>query len=559
MRDHQLTATMQPEPLTIAGILEHGSTWNATSRVWTLRAPDRVEETTFAEVGVLARRLAAGLAGLGIRPGDAVGSYMWNTVEHLAAYLAVPSMGAVLHTANIRLSAEQNRYAVNLTGDRVLIVDADLLPDIVAQLPGLETVEAVVVNGDADLRPIERLGKRAIALAQVLAESTGELAWPDVDERAAASVCFTTGTTGNPKGVVYSHRSTWLHSLSLGTMNALRLGADDRAMIVVPMFHANAWGYPFAAFWSGADMVLPGRFIQPAVLVDLIERFGVNFANGVPTVWNDVLRYLEADPGHDISTLDRLVVGGAAAPLSLIERFEDRHGVHVVQGWGMTESSPLVSVARPPRGASGDQRLGYLATQGRVLPGVRIRLVNPDTGTVLPADGVAVGELELRGPWIAGSYLLEDAREEKFHDGWLRTGDVGTLDPMGYVRLTDRAKDVIKSGGEWISTVALENLLSAHPDVAEVAVIGVPDARWDERPCVLVVGRPGTEVDPEGLRNWLSGQVVRWWLPERWSAVPEIPRTSVGKIDKKLLRSRYAQGALDVMVLEPQPRVASGS
>ncbi|HVX23152.1 MAG TPA: long-chain fatty acid--CoA ligase [Acidimicrobiales bacterium] len=563
-RPSAVTATMQSEPLTIAMILEHGATWNATSRVWTLRdvgggpGEGRVDETTFADIGRSAQWLAGGLSTLGIGPGDVVGSYMWNTAEHLVAYLAVPSMGAVLHTANIRLSAEQNAYAVEATGDRVLIVDADLLPEIVEQLAHMPTVEVVVVNGHADLASIERRGKRAITFEALLSLSTGGFRWPEIDEWSAANVCFTTGTTGNPKGVAYSHRSTWLHSLSLGTMNALRLGAGDRAMIVVPMFHANAWGYPYAAFWSGAEMVLPGRFVRPPVLVELIERFGVNFANGVPTVWNDVLRYLEEDPGHDISTLDRLVVGGASAPTSLIERFEDRHGVHVVQGWGMTETSPLVSVARPPRGSVGGERMGYLASQGRVLPGVRIRLVNPETGSVLPADGVAVGELELRGPWIAGSYLVEGDGSEKFHDGWLRTGDVGTLDPAGFVRLTDRTKDVIKSGGEWISSVALENLLAGHPDVAEVAVIGVPDERWDERPCAVVVGRAGAVIDPTELRQWLMGQVLRWWLPERWSVVEVLPRTSVGKVDKRLLRALYADGKLDVTHLAGGSKAGRG-
>jgi fatty-acyl-CoA synthase len=555
MGEDSIVSTMQVEPLTIREILVHGSTWNANCRVWTLREAGHVDETSFGEVSQAAEKLAHGLASLGVTFGDRVGTYMWNTAEHLAAYFAVPAMGAVLHTANIRLSAEQNRFTINKAGDRVLLVDSDLLPDIVAQLPQLPNVEAVIVNGDADLQPIREAGREALSLADLLERSPGGYDWPAVDELAAASICFTTGTTGDPKGVVYSHRSTWLHSLSLGTMNALRLGADDCALIAVPMFHANAWGYPFAAFWTGADMVLPNRFVQPAVLVDLIERFQVTFANGVPTIWTDVLRYLEEHPGHDISSVDRLVVGGAAASVSLIETFETLYGVSVLQGWGMTESSPLASAARPPRGVTGAERMEYRATQGRVLPGVQIRLTDPDSGDVLPADGVAVGEFELRGPWISGSYLGGDGAE-KFRDGWLRTGDVGTLDPQGYVRLSDRSKDIIKSGGEWISSVALENMLAGHPHVQDVAVIGVPDQRWDERPCVIAVLRQDADVDANELRSWLADRVQRWWLPERWAFAPVIPRTSVGKTDKKLLRQMYAKDELLVVTLQPPAKVA---
>jgi fatty-acyl-CoA synthase len=554
----EITATMQVDSLTIVDILEHGSTWNSTCRVWTVRENGDLEKLTFGDVGALAARLANGLASLGVSEGDRVGSYMWNTAEHLAAYLAVPSMGAVLHTANIRLTPEQNAYTITAAGDRVLIADASLIDDLVSQLPSLTTVETVVVNGDTDLAKIRAHGKSAVLLTDLLADAASSYPWPVIDERAPASICFTTGTTGMPKGVVYSHRSTWIHAMSLCTMNALRIGGEDSALIAVPMFHANAWGYPYAAFWSGADLILPSRHVQAPALVSLIERFNVTFANGVPTVWKDVLRYLHDNPEHDISSLDRLVVGGAAASAEFIAEFADLHDVQVVQGWGMTETSPLVSTARPPRGASADAQPEYRASQGRVLPGVRIRLVQPDTGEVLPADGVAVGEFELRGPWISGSYLGGDGAE-KFRDGWLRTGDVGTLDSYGFVRLTDRAKDVIKSGGEWISSVELEHVISAHPDVQDVAVIGVPDPRWDERPCVVVVTRPGAPSDALVLRDWLRDKVARWWLPERWAFMAQIPLTSVGKTDKKLLRQQFADGAMHVVVLDSAAPAAARS
>jgi fatty-acyl-CoA synthase len=546
-----MRSTMQAEQLTVTDILRHGATWNSRSLVRSSRPDGSIETVGFGQVAVLAEKLAHGLASLGVRPGDRVGSYMWNQVEHLAAYFAVPAMGAILHTANIRLSSAQNTYCVTIAGDRVLLVDADLLPALEPQWGDLPTVETVVVNGPADLSRIEARGKRAVGLADLLDAAPAGYDWPDLDEYDAASICFTTGTTGNPKGVAYSHRSIWLHSLATSAANGLRLGADDRAVIAVPMFHACAWGYPYTAFWTGADMVLPNRFVSPAHLVDVIERYALTFANGVPTVWRDVLRYLEANPGHDISSLRRLVVGGAAAPATLIEEFDRRHGVHVLQGWGMTETSPLVTAAWPPRDAAEPERARYRATQGRVLPGVRIRLTDVETGAVLPADGTAIGELELRGPWIAAGYLNDD-EPGKFRDGWLRTGDVGTLDPRGYVQLSDRAKDVIKSGGEWISSVALESLIVGHPTVADAAVIGVPDTRWDERPLALVVVRDGAEADADELRSWLADRVQKWWLPERWAFVPELPRTSVGKTDKKLIRQRYADGAFQVVTVGTQ-------
>jgi fatty-acyl-CoA synthase len=411
-----------------------------------------------------------------------------------------------------------------------------------------------VVNGAVDQALFEGAGKNVLSYEHLLDGQSEHRAWAEVDERDAASICFTTGTTGNPKGVAYSHRSILLQAMSSATQNALRVGREDRMLVVVPMFHATAWGYPYTGFWFGADIVLPDRFLKPPEIVRAIAEERITFANGVPTIWQDVLRLLRREAGHDLSSLRRIVIGGAAVTRSLLEAYDAQVGVPILQGWGMTETSPLVTVAWPPTDAAPEEALSARVSQGRVLAGVDIRLVNPDSLEVLPADGQTVGELELRGPWISGGYLGEEG-DDKFHDGWLRTGDVGTLDPDGYVRLTDRVKDVIKSGGEWISSVELEDVLIGHPEIAEVTVIGVPDQRWDERPCAVVVATEGATLDAEALRRWLAGRVARWWIPERWVFVDDIPRTSVGKLDKKLLRSRYAAQQLDVIeVTAPLPR-----
>jgi acyl-CoA synthetase (AMP-forming)/AMP-acid ligase II len=357
-------------------------------------------------------------------------------------------------------------------------------------------------------------------------------------------MCYTSGTTGNPKGVAYSHRSMWLHSLAATTMNTLALSFQDVALVIVPQFHANAWGIPYAAFMAGADLVMPDRFLQAEPLVKVIETEKPTMSGAVPTIWNDILTYLRSNPGHDISSLQRIICGGSAVPRALMEAFDKEFGITIVQAWGMTETSPLGSVARPPRGLSEEAAWDYRTTAGRLAFAVEGRIVD-DEGAVLPQDGKAVGELEVRGPWVTASYYKDDD-PEKFDDGWLRTGDVGTIDPRGYITLTDRAKDVIKSGGEWISSVELESTLMAHPAVREAAVVAVPDERWQERPLAAVVVKEGETVTAPELCDWLADRVAKWWLPERWAFIDEVPRTSVGKFDKKVLRKQYAEGGLTV-------------
>jgi fatty-acyl-CoA synthase len=383
---------------------------------------------------------------------------------------------------------------------------------------------------------------------ELLADDGAGFDWPDVDERAAAGMCYTSGTTGNPKGVVYSHRSTVLHSMAINSASAVGLTERDRVLPVVPMFHANAWGLPYAAWLAGASFVMPARFLQAQPLAKLIEAESPTVAGAVPTIWSDLHRYASEHP-IDMSSFRVVLCGGSAVPRTLMERFEQDHGVHIVQGWGMTETSPLAALARAPRDVEPGttEEMDWREMAGRVLGGVEMRIVD-DTGRPLPWDGEAVGEIEVRGPWVTGSYYRDPAAD-KFDDGWLRTGDVGCISGNGFVRITDRAKDVIKSGGEWISSVELENHLMGHPEVVEAAVIGVPDPKWEERPLACVVCADDSTLTADDLRAFLADRLAKWQVPERWAFIDEVPKTSVGKFDKKVLRARHADHELTVEAL----------
>jgi fatty-acyl-CoA synthase len=542
-----MLSTMQDVPLTVTAIMRHAVSYNSDRTVTTACGDGNYRTTSYRDIGTAAARLAHALRGLGITGDQRVGTFMWNNAEHLAAYLAIPSMGAVLHTLNIRLLPEQIAYIANEAEDQVVIADVSLTAQLAPVLPHLTTVHTVIAVGAGDLGPLEASGKTVLRYEELVAGQPVDFDWPDLDENSAAAMCYTSGTTGNPKGVVYSHRSNFLHSMATCTNNALGVSSDDVALPIVPMFHANAWGLPYAALMAGADLVMPDRFLDGASLINLIETCRPTVAAAVPTIWNDVQICLEKAPGHDISSLRLVACGGSAVPLSLMQNFQERHGVYIQQLWGMTETSPMATTAKPLPGVSVEQHWATRATQGRAMCGVEIRIVD-DNGAPLPNDGVAVGELEVHGPWIAGAYY-QGRDAEKFDGGWLRTGDVGRIDECGFVTLTDRAKDVIKSGGEWISSVDLENHLIAHPAVLEAAVVGVPDERWQERPLVAVVLRDGAAATPQELRDFLADKVVRWWLPERWTFVDQVPRTSVGKYDKKVIRARYADGAYDVLTL----------
>ncbi len=544
-----MKSTMQDVPLTIGRLLEHVTRVYPDTEVVTATEGGG-RRRTYAEVAERAGRLANALRTLGVDGDQRVATFMWNNVEHLEAYLAIPSMGAVLHTLNIRLFPEQLTYIANHAEDRVVIVDAALLAPFATLLPTFETVRHVLVAGpeaaDADLSAIEATGVSVGLYEDALAAADVVFAWPDIDERDAAAMCYTSGTTGNPKGVVYSHRSAYLHSMAVAMGDAMGLTPFDRVLPIVPMFHANAWGLPYAALMVGAGLVMPDRWLQPEPLVRIIQAEQVTMSGAVPTIWNDILTYAD-EHRSNLSSIRLVPCGGSAVPRSLQQALLDRHGVRVLQAWGMTETSPVASVAWPPVGVAGEDEWRFRASQGRTGSSVSARIVGDD-GHELPRDGESVGELEVRGPWVTAGYYHADDPEadQKFHDGWLRTGDVGTLDRLGYITLTDRAKDVIKSGGEWISSVELENALMSHPDVVEAAVVGIPDEKWQERPLASVVLREGATTTPEQLREHLAQSFAKWQLPEAWAFIDHVPRTSVGKFDKKVLRKDFADGSLDV-------------
>jgi fatty-acyl-CoA synthase len=542
-----MRSTMMPTPLLVSRILQHGTTVHGRAEVVTWTGPETgPRRTPYAEVGRKAAQLAHALRDeLGVTGDQRVGTLMWNNAEHLIAYLAVPSMGAVLHTLNLRLFPDQLTYIADHAEDRVIIVDGTLIPLLAGVLGGLPKVEHVVVVGDGDVSP---LGDTTAIHRwdELLAGRAEQYDWPVLDENDAAALCYTSGTTGHPKGVAYSHRSIYLHSMQVCMAETFALGPSSRELVIVPMFHAMAWGLPYAGVMSGASLIMPDRFLQAAPLAAMIAAERPSLAGAVPTIFTDLLAYLDANP-TDTSSLKEVVIGGSACPPALMHAYHDRYGVEVIHAWGMTEMSPLGSIARAPAGLEGPAAWAYRYTQGRVPASVEARIVGP-LGEVMAADGKEVGELEVRGPWITAEYLGKDGPDpEKFHDGWLRTGDVGTLSADGYLTLTDRAKDVIKSGGEWISSVDLENALMGHPAVLEACVVGVPDDKWGERPLATVVVRAGSTVTVPELRDFLADKVARWQLPERWAFIEQVPKTSVGKFDKKRVRASYAEGDLDVV------------
>jgi fatty-acyl-CoA synthase len=539
-----LLSTMQDAPLLVSGILRHGQEVYGDSKVLTITGPEgEASEASFREVAERSERLASALTRLGIGDSDRVGTFLWNNQTHLESYLGIPAMGAVMHTLNIRLFPEQLAYVVNHAEDTAIIVDASLIPLLGRVRDQLTTVKHIIVAGQGDT---ESLGQTFDYDELLGAEEPG-FDWPELDERQAAAMCYTSGTTGNPKGVAYSHRSTFLHSMAITSASSLGINEQDRVLSIVPMFHANAWGTPYGAFLTGADMVMPQQFLQAAPLAAMIERHRPTMSAGVPTIWNDLMRYAESNE-VDLSSLRAVTVGGAAVPRHLIEQFEKQFGINMIQGWGMTETSPLCALAIPPKGTPPEEEMDWRAKTGRIVPGVEIRICAED-GSVLPRDGETVGEFEVRGPWIAASYY-GDPSPDRFHDGWLRTGDVGSLDTKGFMQISDRTKDVIKSGGEWISSVELENEVMAHAGVFEAAVVAVPDPKWSERPLVAVVRGEGSKVTADELVDHLNGRVSKWWVPERWTFIDELPKTSVGKFDKKVIRADYADGKLDVVELE---------
>lgn len=534
-------STMMHAPLTVQRLRAHGARHHAHARIASFDG-SRVGSATFGEVAQRSERLAAGLATLGVESGDRVATLCWNHQAHMEAYLAVPGMGAVLHTLNLRLFSQQLAFVIEHAEDRVLIVDASLLQLLAELWQRLPSVRTVIVVGDAARLP-DLPGREVLAYEDVLTRGA-DFVWPELDENAAAAICYTSGTTGDPKGVVYSQRTVFMHSLASMARDTFGIGQDDRILLLPPMFHANAWGLPYSAWLAGADLIMPGEHLKPDEVRRLIELERPTFSAMVPTLINDLLRAHRTEP-LDMRSFRLLVSGGSAVAPALIRAVRETWDLPLLQGWGMTETSPLCALSIPPRDANPEEEVGWRATAGRPVPGIEVRL-RDDDGQPVAENGVDLGELQLRGHWVTGGYHGGVATDAFTPDGWLRTGDVGSIDAAGYVRISDRSKDVIKSGGEWISSVDLENRLLEQPAVAEVAIVAVADPRWEERPLAVVVPADGDGVDFAALRQALLDQVAKFWIPEYWALLPSLPRTSVGKIDKRALRDQVASGRLRI-------------
>ncbi|ADO70706.1 long-chain fatty acid--CoA ligase [Stigmatella aurantiaca] len=532
-----LAGRMMDFPLTLTHLLDRARTFYGRSEIVS-RRPDRsLHRSTYADFYRRACQLAHALKRLGVQPGDRVASLCWNHHQHLELYFAVPAMGAVLHTLNLRLAPKDLGYIAHHAGDRILVVDRTLLPLLEKFVKDVPSIEHVIVIPDDGPAP-----EGTLDYEQCLASEPTAFDFPTLEERSAAMLCYTSGTTGNPKGVLFSHRSIVLHTLVSCMGEVIGPTAQDVMLPVVPMFHAAAWGLPFDALITGAKLVFPGPHLDAVSLLDLMAQERVTLAGGVPTIWLGILALLDQEPKRwDLRTIRAMLIGGSAAPASLIDGFMKRHGLHVTHAWGMTELNPVGTLARlKPHHADLDDaaRLDIRASQGYPIPFVEQRHVS-DTGQVLPWDGKTMGELEVRGPWVARSYYSDEGADRFTQDGWFKTGDVVTIDAEGYLRITDRSKDVIKSGGEWISSVALENALMAHPAVLEAAVFAARHPKWDERPLAAVVLKPGQRATAEELAAYLQQHFVKWWLPEDYLFVPQIPRTSTGKFLKMKLREEF--------------------
>jgi fatty-acyl-CoA synthase len=535
---------MQNWPLTVDRILTHAKTWHGGREIVTRSVEGPIVRTTYAELHERALRLTNALVALGIEPGDRVATLAWNTARHMEAWYSIMGMGAVCHTLNPRLFTDQLRYIINHAQDRIIFTDLSFLPtltDLRAQLPSVEHV--VVMTDRAHMAEVTFAG--ALCFEDLVEQHGTDARWGGFDENTAAGLCYTSGTTGDPKGVLYSHRSNVLHALVTLQSDVMGLSARDVVMPIVPMFHANAWGLALSAPAVGAKLVMPGTKMDGASIHELIETEGVTFSAAVPTVWETLLDHLRAT-GASLTRLRRVLFGGAAAPEALVRAFQDELGVAVSHAWGMTETSPLGTLGAPTPETDAlppDARLRELLKQGRVPFGVEMKLTD-DAGASLPHDGRAFGRLKVRGPSVAREYFKGEGGDILNAEGFLDTGDVATIDPLGFMQITDRAKDLIKSGGEWISSIEIENLVRGHPKVALAAVIGVPHPKWEERPLLIVELRRGERATREEILGFLKGRIAGWWMPDDVLFVDEIPLGATGKIDKKRLRELYGSSVL---------------
>ncbi|HTR06080.1 MAG TPA: 3-(methylthio)propionyl-CoA ligase [Paraburkholderia sp.] len=547
-----LLGQMMDVPLTVSSLIAHAARHHGSTQIVSRRIEGDIHRYTYRECEVRARQLAQALIALGVTPGERIGTLAWNGYRHLEAYFGVTGFGAVCHTINPRLFPEQIAWIVNHADDRYVLFDVTFAPLVDTLAPQCPNVRGWIALCDEAHRP--QMRTQVLCYETLLAAQDGNYAWPVLDERSASNLCYTSGTTGNPKGALYTHRSSVLHAYGASLPDAMGLSARDAVLPVVPMFHVNAWGLPHAAPLTGAKLVLPGKDLDGKSLYELMEAEGVTGSAGVPTVWLGLLAYMRG-AGVRFSTLNRTVIGGSACPPAMLRTFEDDYGVQVIHAWGMTEMSPLGTLSKlnweqSQRPREAQQAL--LEKQGRVIFGVDMKIVGED-GRELPWDGVTFGDLHVRGPWVIDRYYRQEGRQEggsPLVDGWFPTGDVATIDPDGFLHITDRSKDVIKSGGEWISSIELENIAVAHPAIAEAACIACAHPRWTERPLIVAVKKPGAEVTREELLAFFEGKVAKWWLPDDAVFVEELPHTATGKLQKLKLREQFRAhvlpGALSV-------------
>ncbi|MFZ5525336.1 MAG: 3-(methylthio)propionyl-CoA ligase [Pseudomonadota bacterium] len=533
-----LMGQMMHMPLTISSLLTHAARHNGDVEIVSKRVEGDMHRTTWTEVDVRSRKLAQALARLGLQAGDRVGTLAWNGYRHVETYYGVSGSGLVCHTINPRLFPQQVAWIINDAEDKVLLVDLNIFPLVDKLAASLPTVKHVVVLAAREHMPKESSIPNLLCYEELLAAEDGNYEWPSFDENTAASICYTSGTTGNPKGAVYSHRSTVLHAYAAALPDAMNVASKDTVLPVVPMFHVNAWGLPYTAALIGCKLVMPGHHLDGASLYDLFEKEKVTFSAGVPTIWLGLLNHVKAN-NLKFSTFKSTVIGGAACPPAMIKTLQDDYGVEVIHAWGMTEMSPLGTLSRLKAKHAGlpkDAKEGILAKQGKGIYGVDMRIVDQD-GKELPWDGKSSGDLEVRGHWVINSYFKMD--KSPLHDGWFPTGDVATIDADGYMQITDRSKDVIKSGGEWISSIDLENVAMGHPAVHEAAAIAAFHPKWDERPLLVVVKKPGAEVTAAEILAFYDGKIPKWQLPDDVAFVDEIPHTATGKIYKLKLREQF--------------------
>ena len=530
---------MMDYPLTLTHLLERSAKLFPKKEIAS-KLPDGMHRYSYADFHARVHALAGGLQKLGVQPGDRVGTLCWNSFRHLELYFAVPCYGAVLHTLNLRLPSDQLAYIINHAADRVIFVDASLAGILEPIRDQISPTKQFVILPDSETKTTLTPAFDYEDLVQ--AGLGAAYAWPELDEKTAAATCYTSGTTGNPKGVLYTHRSLFLHSYALALADSFAISERDTVLQIVPMFHANGWGLPYAAVMTGAKVVFTGRQLQPADIAGLIETERATFTAGVPTIWMSLYGYLESRP-HDLSSLRMVVVAGSAMPRQFIELFEKKYGIRFRLAWGMTETTPIatfMAVKQDLDGLPGQERFNLLARHGLPVAGVDIRIVDAE-GKEIAWDGITMGELQTRGPWITSGYYNDPRNDQAFQDGWFRTGDVATIDPEGYLQIMDRTKDLVKSGGEWISSVDLENAIMAHPKVMEAAVIAIFHPKWQERPlaCVALHESSRGTVTKEEMLEFLSGRVAKWWLPDDIVFVDAVPKTSVGKFNKRALREQF--------------------